>query len=418
MATTKIKFRPSSVPGREGTLFLQVIHRRVVRQVSTSYRLYPHEWDRVGQSVVVCVVEDAVRVDDAARGRYLRAVQEGLREDWLRMQLIIFRLEQAGGAYRAEDVVRLFRQREQVREFSEFAEVLIAEKREQGRASLAAKYTLSLNSFRRFVGKGAPVAIEGMSAALMQRYEAYLKQRGLCLNTVSFYMRTLRAIYNQAVERGFTPQAKPFARVYTGIARTKKRAVDVGDVRKIREAVLPCGSAAALSRDLFLFSLYTCGMSMVDMAYLKKGDVVGGYITYRRRKTGQPILVRWEPCMQEIVERYDTGASPYLLPIISRPGVDEVRQYRNKIRVVNKHLKQLGHRLGLAAKLTTYVARHSWASIAKDLQVPVSAISEAMGHTSESTTRIYLKSFENAVVDRANHAVLQGLGNGELLRRR
>ena len=159
MATTKIKFRPSSVPGREGTLFLQVIHRRVVRQVSTSYRLYPHEWDRVGQSVVVCVVEDAVRGEDAARGRYLRAVQEGLREDWLRMQLIIFRLEQAGGAYRAEDVVRLFRQREQVREFSEFAEMLIAEKREQGRASLAAKYTLSLNSFRRFVGRGAPVAI-------------------------------------------------------------------------------------------------------------------------------------------------------------------------------------------------------------------------------------------------------------------
>lgn len=402
MATAKFKFRPSTVQGREGTLFLQVIHRRTVRQVCTSYKLYPHEWDAASQSVAVS------EGDGGARSRYLQAVRETLCEDRMRLQLIILRLDHARREYRAEDVVRLFLRREQVRDFLEFAGMLVREKRAEGREALAEKYTLSINSFRRFVGRDAPQLVD-MSAALMQRYEAFLRQRGLCANTISFYMRTLRAIYNQAVERGLTRQAMPFARVYTGVGRTAKRAVGAADVRKIREAKLPCGSAAALSRDLFLFSIYTCGMSMVDMAHLRRSDLSGGYIAYRRRKTGQQILVRWEPCMQEIVARYDTGSSPYLLPIITRPGADELRQYRSKMHLVNKHLGQLGRRLGLSQRLTTYVARHSWASIAKGLQVPVAAISEAMGHTSESTTRIYLKSFENAAADRANSAVLQGL---------
>ena len=113
--------------------------------------------------------------------------------------------------------------------------------------------------------------------------------------------------------------------------------------------------------------------------------------------------------MQQLADKYKNEGSPYLIPIITCPGEDEVRQYQNRIHLINHHLKKLGEELGLSSKLTSYVARHSWASIAKSQDVPVAAISEAMGHTTERTTRIYLKSFENTLVDNANQKVLRAI---------
>ena len=110
--------------------------------------------------------------------------------------------------------------------------------------------------------------------------------------------------------------------------------------------------------------------------------------------------------MQQLVNKYQNDDSPYLFSLIARPGTDERRQYQSRIRLINHHLKKLGEQLQLSVKLTSYVARHSWASIAKSQNVPIAAISEAMGHTSERTTRIYLKWFDNALVDSANRKVL------------
>ena len=161
-----------------------------------------------------------------------------------------------------------------------------------------------------------------------------------------------------------------------------------------------------MSRDIFLFSFYACGMSMIDIAHLKKSDLQGEYLTYCRHKTGQQIRIHWEPCMQQLVDKYQTEDSPYLFSLIAHTGTDERRQYQNKLHLINHHLKKLGEQLQLSVKLTSYVARHSWASIAKSQNVPIAAISEAMGHTSERTTRIYLKWFDNALVDSANRKVL------------
>ena len=163
------------------------------------------------------------------------------------------------------------------------------------------------------------------------------------------------------------------------------------------------------ARDFFLFSLYTCGMSLIDIAHLKKTNINDGYIIYNRRKTGQRIIIRWEACMQELADKYATKDSPYLFPIITDPNQDKERQYLNKYHIINKHLKKIGKELSIPTKLTTYVARHSWASIARNQEVPIAAISEAMGHTSERTTRIYLKSLSNTIVDNANMKVLSAI---------
>lgn len=402
MATTRFKFRASSVSGKQGTLFIQVIHQRVVRQVSTKYKLYPKEWDATGQSVVLS--KDTF----PPRSQYLQDVQEALQRDAARLQLIILSLDHSRKTYQARDVVERFLKKEPSDDFQQFAERIIDQKKEEGHLSLAAKYRSSLNSLNRYL-EGRQLAFDDITSSQMLGYETYLKKQGLCSNTTSFYMRNLRAIYNQAVKQGLTPQNHPFSTVYTGIAKTVKRAVNAKEFQQIKSAKLPPDSFAALSRDIFLFSFYTCGMSLIDIANLKKTDLQGDYLVYCRQKTGQQIRIHWEPCMQELVNKYHKDDSPYLFSLIAFPGIDEERQYQNRIHLINHHLKKLGEELGLSSKLTSYVARHSWASIAKSQNVPVAAISEAMGHTSERTTRIYLKWFDNTLVDSANQKVLSAI---------
>ena len=145
------------------------------------------------------------------------------------------------------------------------------------------------------------------------------------------------------------------------------------------------------------------------MSYLKKTDLKNGNLVYRRRKTGQRLVIRWESCMQDIVEKYDTGDSPYLLPIIRHSGMDERKQYLNMGHFVNRHLKNIGTRLNLDIMLTMYVSRHTWASAAKVKNIPTAVISEALGHGSEMTTRIYLASLDNGIVDNANRLILREL---------
>lgn len=222
-------------------------------------------------------------------------------------------------------------------------------------------------------------------------------------------MRGLRAIYNRAVEKGMTVQREPFKYVYTGIDKTIKRAVPLKVIRQIRDLDLTLFPTMDFARDIFMFSFYTRGMSFIDMAYLKKKDLQGGTLSYRRQKTGQQLFVKWEKPMQEIVDKYNTNGTPYLLPIIRDMNADIRRQYKNAAHLVNDKLKKLGEKLGLTVPLTSYVARHGWASIARSRNIPLAIISEAMGHDSEKTTRIYLASLDTTSVDKANSRILKAL---------
>lgn len=222
-------------------------------------------------------------------------------------------------------------------------------------------------------------------------------------------MRGLRAVYNRAVEEKLTVQRCPFKHVYTGIGETVKRALPLSTIRLIKNLDLTSNPAEDFARDIFMFSFYTRGMSFVDMAFLKKKDLHNGILSYRRQKTGKQMFVKWEKPMREIVEKYETRSSPFLLPIVKDPNADTRQQYKSSAHFVNDKLKVLGKRLNLPIPLTTYVARHSWASIAKNRNVPVSVISEAMGHDSEKTTRIYLASLDTCAIDKANSQILKAL---------
>lgn len=249
--------------------------------------------------------------------------------------------------------------------------------------------------------------LDNIISEVILSYQAYLESNNVKRNTISFYMRILRAAYNSAVDDELIEQRNPFRKAYTGVDKTVKRAIPLKSVQDIANLDLSGKPKLDYARDMFMLSFLFRGMSFVDMSFLKKTDKVGGYLSYCRRKTGQCLTIKWDNEMQKILDKYPPNSSDYLLPIIRTPGLNEHCAYKNALGKVNRSLKKIGEMVGLDIKLTHYVARHSWASGALAQNIPVGTISEAMGHDSEQTTQIYLASLDTSAVDKANDKLIK-----------
>ena len=288
-----------------------------------------------------------------------------------------------------------------------YMEKVIAQYQWRGQYRTGETYSATLSSFRKY-RKGVDVRLKDWDSTLMEAYEVHLRHVGLSPNTISFYLKHLRAVYNRAVDEKLVVDQHPFKRVSMSVVKTPKRALSLQVVKQLKEYDLRHNPFKCFARDIFLFSFYTRGMSFVDIAYLQKKNLKGKMLVYRRKKTNQQLSIYWESCMQEIVERYSSSPiSPYLFPIITSSTEDSRKQYLSVLCRINRHLKQIGKELGLHQPLTMYCARHSWASIAHAEGVPLSVISEGMGHDSEKTTQIYLASLKTEVIDKANRKILK-----------
>lgn len=403
MATIKIKFRPSSVAGREGTLCYQVIHERQTRLISTGYKLHLSEWDKESGKIL-----QSDKTPE--RNHYLDALKFRTEEDIKRLKNIIRKLEIVGKLNSEQVVLAFHASDNQDYGFFAYARKIINRTKRMGKDRTSEIYASSLNSFIRFRGDDGEVGLEDMDSGMMMEYEAYLKRNGKCPNTISFYMRNLRTLYNRASEEGLVENRNPFRHVNTGVEKTIKRAISSAVVGKIKNLDLDLYPNLEFARDLFLLCFYLRGMSFVDLAFLRKKDLQNGVLVYRRHKTDQQLCIKWEQPMQDIVRKYTDPYSPYLLPVIKVPGEGERRQYLNASHLMNKRLKKIGVMVDCPIKLTFYVARHGWASIAKSQNVPLPVISEALGHDSEDTTRIYLALLDSSVVDKANSKVIKSIG--------
>lgn len=403
MASVRVKFRPSSVSGKEGNIYYQVIHNRVVCPIRTDYRIFESEWDDGASTLSYPTPVHA------ERRNYLQSVANHIEWDIKRLKIIIALFDRRHECYTTDDIVTKFSRQANEQSLFTFMQEAIGQLKRLNRIRTSETYAATLSSFMKF-REGQDILLCEIDSDTMMLYEAWLKGKGVCPNTISFYMRILRAVYNRAVEKELVEQKHPFKHVYTGIDKTVKRAVPLKAIKRIKELDLTLKPHLDYARDLFLFSFYTRGMSFIDLAYLKKSDLQNGFLTYRRRKTNQQLTVKWEKCMAEIVAKYnDCSTTQYLLPIITNPLVDERKQYRNAIYRVNTALKEIARMISLPMPLTMYCARHGWASIAKSKNIPLSVISEGMGHDSEETTRIYLASLDSNVIDQANSLILKSL---------
>ncbi|MDC2216125.1 tyrosine-type recombinase/integrase [Bacteroides thetaiotaomicron] len=400
MISIKLKFRPSTVDGKEGSLYYQIIYKRVPRQLVTDYKIKASEWNMYSGDLELGQA-------DGPRYDYLSTVLQKVEWDKRRFQQIFNRLLSSNKAFTTDNIIEEFQNQTSEVTLFNYMRNMIGRFRRQGQYRTSETYSSTLNSFSEF-RNGVDLYFEDMDSDLLLAYEYHLKSRSLSPNTISFYMKRLRAVYNKATDDGFAENRNLFKRVFTSSEKTIKRAISLKHIKRLKSLDLSYSASKEFARDMFLFSFYTRGMSFVDIAYLQEKDLKGNMLTYRRKKTGQLLNIQWERCMQEIVDKYSScSRSPYLLPIIKNPGVDLRKQYQNVQSLINRNLKNIGKDLKLTMPLTMYCARHSWASIARSEGIPISVISEGMGHDSESTTQIYLASLETQVIDKANRKILK-----------
>ena len=395
MATVKVKFRPSTVENRQGSIMYVVTHRRITRQITTEYKIYSSEWDKR----LAAVIPNSAK---------LQSISQSILWDISSLNKIIKEHDSKYHEYSSDDIVAEFKKKGRQNTLFDFMQCVIQRLKQLNHIGTAHNYSAALNSFMRF-RCGENISIDTIDKTLIEDYEAYLKTIGLTPNSISFYMRIMRAVYNRAIEQGIADDKRPFRNVFTGTEKTQKRAISLADMKRIRNLNLMLKPNLEFARDVFLFLFYCRGMSFVDAAFLRKSDVKNGTLIYRRHKTGQLLHIKIVKQISEIINCYSDKTSPYLLPILSESSADKRKQYESALRRVNNGLKEIGELLKLPIQLTTYVSRHSWATIAKQKNVPISVISDALGHDSESTTQIYLASIDSSVINDANDPIVSGL---------
>ena len=254
-------------------------------------------------------------------------------------------------------------------------------------------------------------AVNGYREFLLKRVFVSKKkkvEKKLSTNTISIYLRTLRAIINKALNDGLIDESQyPFKKISIKSEKTRKRAVNKEVIKMVEDLDVSKEKNLQLYKDLFMFSFYNRGMNFVDMAFLKVRNFEGGRLNYTRQKTGQQFSIKITDKSKSIIGRYSDlkDSDAYIFPIIFRKG-KEYLDYRNAMRLMNKKLKKISKLLKLETPLTTYVSRHSWATIAKRSGISTAIISEGLGHTTEEITQVYLDSFENEVLDDANEPII------------
>lgn len=398
MTSIKLKFRPSTTPGKEGSIVFQLIYGRTVRRITSRYKIFAGEWNgEVGRI--------ALPTPSSPRYAHLVSVESALQWELTRLQ----RMVQESVPVNLDEIAANFSSGiDAMDSVFNFIRRQIHHKEQIGKVRSSETYRSMLNSFTCF-RKGVDLTFDMMDGMLMELYEAWMRKCGLTRNSTSFYMRILRTNYKLAVEKGLTPDRHPFRNVYCGIDKTVKRSLPFSEIKKISALDLSRKPSMDFARDMFMFSFCTRGMSFIDMAYLKKADLNNGCLAYRRKKTGQLMMIEWTKQMQDIIDKYKSDGTSYLLPIITREDGSERRQYQNQMRKTNRLLKDIANRAGLPLSLSMYYARHSWATIARGRDVPLAVISEGLGHDSETTTQIYLDSIKSSEVDKVNRMILEGL---------
>lgn len=395
MASLKVKFRPSSVKDREGTLFYQIIHLRQTRQIYPGLHIKSTEWD--GSNIRIS------KECDSQRAAHLHSIITKIESDRALFENIA---KDHNRSYSIENVLSAYKNAISADGFIAYSRRLIEELKRIGKTKTAKRFAVTITSLARYTDD-REIAWSEFNATLISGYEEFLLNRGLCRNSTSYYMRNLRAIANRAVEDGHELPRNPFKHVYMGVDKTIKRAVTLKTIQQIRDIDLREYPALDFARSIFMFSFYTRGMSFVDIAFLRKTDIQNGMMTYRRRKTRQLIQIKLEQPARQIISDMGENSTTYLIPIITSDIKDAETQYQNAYHRVNRNLKRIGELLNLETKLTMYVARHAWASIARSNNISIATISEAMGHDSEATTRIYLSTLDTSTVDRANSKIIK-----------
>lgn len=385
---------------RDGTypLVFQIIHNRRKKLLYTPYKLYENEFDVTKGKVLY--LPDGLRNQRDVReiNRNLTLQLNSLNEH---VKTLVLQQEE----FSVADVVFRFNVEHNTLNLLHYTDMQIERKQNLHKYGMAAALQYTRSSLAAFVGLRI-VLLNELDSFFIRDYENFLICRGVCSNTICYYMRNLKSIFNQAVQDGYaTTDSNPFRFVRVKQSKTLKRALERDTLRRLSDADLSKYPHLDMARDIFLFGFYCRGMSFVDILHLKKSNITNGVIGYHRHKTNQWLQIAVTTQLARIMHKYE-NTSQFVFPILS--DVTEKEQYhlyRLALERVNRNLKKVAKMCNVDISITTHMSRHSWATQAKEVGAPVSVISEGLGHTSEKTTRIYLKEFDRSIVDAVNEKV-------------
>ncbi len=266
----------------------------------------------------------------------------------------------------------------------------------------------------RFYGK-EPTVDDIFCQGNLHRFQQQLFAEKLKVNTVVFYNAILRIVYNQMMKKKLVGKKKAlempdaselFENLCTKRVKTEKRALSLESIAKLIAADLSDNPKLEEARDIFLLSVFLQGMPYIDLLHLRKSDLQGSVIRYRRKKTDSPITVAVLPLAAKLLSKYTKPNTMYMLPYVTKSGIAGKKQYDNQLHYYNDALKALAKRLGIKEKISSYSGRHSWATIAHLYGVDISIISQGMGHQTEEITHTYLADFDHETLMLANETVM------------
>lgn len=420
MTTLKFILRKSNRGNLfEGRISARLIHERKVRVSTLAIGLFPNEWNEQEEKIIF-------GEEGTQRYRYLNRASEALKNYREQFSEVIECLEKQG-SYDVRDINIGYQNRQDMSSLQGFTSYLSRRIEKSGQGRTARAYLTTCRAFRTF-NKGADIPLKYINSYMIKEFETYLKERSKSMNTISYYMRMLRAIYRKAVKEKLIENRieNPFEKVFTGFQRTRKRALSVEQLRALNtldysqlleDEETKDSLCSKEKKDdglydswrYFFFCFHARGMSYVDMAYLRKENIRHGVISYYRKKTGQMIEITVTPVLKRIIDSFagDVKFTPYVFPIIKDINKSHRTQYETGLNTQNRRLKILAKKAALVIDwgLSTHVSRHSWATTGKVRNLPMSVISEGLGHKSERTTTTYLASFDSETIDKASEAI-------------
>ena len=376
---------------------LRFTYDRTTKFVALGLSVEPHYWDKNAEMIT------ADCLDRAALQSQIDSTLAGYRKKIQRLEALDM----------AVDFDNLFDPSPKCTPqwVDSFFERQIAAMKQAGKINTAIKYTAARTSLVKF--HPAKLRFEDITPNLLVDFETFLRGEGNQSNSIATKFSVLKAVYNKAIaDKIFLCRENPFISYKVGKhwTQTRKRAVHKEDILRLIQAELPVTRSlyTEFSRDIFLFSYFSAGINLKDIATLRYVDMEEDRIFYRRHKTGKAMTCRLHPQARKIIAKYTRSEAmqeDYIFPVLDRYIHRTEQQIHNRVHKVlvhiNRELKEWSKRLGLTTNLTTYVARHTYATVLKRSGVSVALISESLGHSDLSTTQIYLDSFENSQIDAA-----------------
>ena len=401
MASLKVALGRDTISlNGEYPIVIKVLHNRGKRVINLAQRVRIDDWNTKKGMV-------NERLGGPEQKRYSKKINYYIDTEIMKLKKIILDLESTTSFYTVDDILNVYQRKTSFVSVFNYIREIIDSLDRVGKNGNSNVYRGTMGILQKY-SKGRDLTFEEINYSFLRNFEAHLQAKGSKINTISFYMRTIRSIFNRAIKDGIVREEHyPFKKIKIKKEKTIKRALYRDDIAAIKNYNLTSRPPLELARDVFMFSFYMRGMSFKDIAFLKVSNIFGDRIYYSRQKTAQKLNIKLTDKAKEIILKYNdlTEGDRFLFPLIKFPGKNEFNQYKNSYRKTNRRLKVIGDLLNLRIPLTTYVARHSWATIAKRSGIPTSVISEGLGHDSEKTTQIYLDSFENNVLDAANEVI-------------